>query len=141
MRKKIEKLNLQLQHSVNRVLRLELNRVMDEYLDLTDRIKLSNPSYSSVMSIEPPALEVIQERIPMEGALVEFWLSERYSYVFLLTKEKLSVFPIDLKKSEIVRLVVGARNMIKYRVEDVLDQTLVDLYSALFSRRPPIYGS
>ncbi len=131
LRKKIEKLNKELQRSNNRMMRLQLNDITDEYLDLLDQIKLQNASYSSIVSIEPSSLAEIREKLPADAALIEFWLSDLGSYVFILTHDKLSVHPTGLSRNEILRNVTGARNMIKFRTDDVLDDVLTKLYVAL----------
>jgi len=69
-----------------------------DYDDVLIKIRLENPLYASVQYPEPAEPQTIQKEILKNNeTLLEYFISNENSYVFVLNKETLKVVPLNIK--------------------------------------------
>ena len=72
-----------------------LQRHEDEYLNLVSRIRAEGPDNANFVFPLPIRVAQVRERLlDDKTAILEYFVGEKYSLLFLLTKGKLDVFPL-----------------------------------------------
>ena len=80
-------------------LQKSLKRFEDEYLNLISRIRLEAPDVANAVFPLPISVRQAQEWLLNERtAILEYFLGEKNSLLFLMTKRKLSIFPLPPRK-------------------------------------------
>lgn len=133
LRNKIEKLNKEYFRSQNRELGNELELAKENYNELIRRIKLSNNRYADWVSVNPMPLNEVIKKIGSAEIILEYWLGESGSYVFLLDSENLDFRKLNTGKTEIERNIRGLRNMISVQENQQIQQLSQTLYTQLIS--------
>jgi CHAT domain-containing protein/tetratricopeptide (TPR) repeat protein len=95
-------------------LKKEHGKVESEFEELLIKIRLENSLYASVRYPEPISVKNLQEEILKKGEiLVRYFITSNKSYVFLVSKKKLKVVPLEVKaekiKSYVNRFLMGVR--------------------------------
>jgi len=74
---------------------IELHREEDKYVSLISKVKLEVPKLRNLISLEPCRLEQIQQNLLNKNtALIEYFLGENQSIMFLITKNEFCVFSL-----------------------------------------------
>lgn len=74
---------------------IELHRKEDKYVSLISKMKLEVPKLRDLISLEPCRLEQIQQNLLNKNtALIEYFLGENQSIMFLITKNEFCVFSL-----------------------------------------------
>lgn len=136
LRLKIQQLGKQVQkNELNGKAHLELKSELEEsqvqYQELLQKIKLSNPIYLSLISIEPPALNEIQTSIDQGSALLEYWVGSSSTTVWMITREEIQYKTLDIGRQEWERQVKAVRNSLRFRLDEELDVQLKALHTLL----------
>jgi len=76
-----------------------------EYSKILARMKLYNPEYASLVTVDPLELEDIQELIPSNTTLLEYYLTKDQTYVFVVNRTDFHVVTLDKTKLEMESLV------------------------------------
>lgn len=74
------------------------------YEQLLLEIRRRNPQYATFRYPEPITSQQIQQLLPPEAALVEYFLGKKHAWVFVITRDRLRVYPlaVDQRWSESV---------------------------------------
>lgn len=73
----------------------QLEKIEEKYQNLILTIKKENPGYAGLVYPEPYRIKDIQEQLLTEDlAVVEYFLGEEYSFVFLITRTELEILKI-----------------------------------------------
>lgn len=76
----------------------ELKQKEDEYFELISRIRFSIPEIADIVSPKPRSVESIRDAIvDNETAIVEYFLGENRSFMFLVTKDDLKFYSLPSK--------------------------------------------
>jgi CHAT domain-containing protein/tetratricopeptide (TPR) repeat protein len=76
----------------------KLVRLLDEHQDVLDDLRRLDPEYASVKSIEPVKLRELQGMLDDSTALVEYFLGETASFVFVVRRDSLRVRRLVMPK-------------------------------------------
>jgi len=88
--KKIEELNEQ------------YGKIENEFNDLMTELRLKNPEYALVQYPEPLDVATLQKDVLKEGELLlHYFVTEEKIYVFLISRERFQVVPLDITEKEI----------------------------------------
>jgi CHAT domain-containing protein/predicted negative regulator of RcsB-dependent stress response len=108
----------------------ELERTRKEYNEVILHLKLMNSSYPSLISIEPAPLENIQSALDESTALLEYWVGKKETFLWVVTKNALSLFTVDLNSEQMADIIRKCREDISRRKEKEIVR-LTRLYEAI----------
>ncbi len=100
----------------------ELDRFIEEYQKIEAEIRAASPRYAALVQPNPLPASAIQKLLNADTALVEFWLGEKRSYAWLVTREKCKGFELP-DRAEIEALARRAYQALNARNESP-DETL-----------------
>ena len=87
-------------------LKKEYQKTGNEFEDLLVKIRLENPLYASVQYPEPVSLKEIRKKVlKKDEILVEYFVSEKDIYVFLVSGNRFKVLKLEGKAGEVSRSV------------------------------------
>ena len=74
----------------------KLVRLLEDHQDVLDELRAKDPEYASVKSIEPVTLRELQAMLDDSTAIVEYFLGETASFVFVVRRDSLFARRLDL---------------------------------------------
>jgi CHAT domain-containing protein/tetratricopeptide (TPR) repeat protein len=90
-----------------------LNEKRAEYADLLVQLKLSNPAYAALVSVDPLSLEEIQSEVLGEDVtLVEYFVAEDQTIIFVLTSDSFQAIPIPIARETLTNRVSAFRDLV-----------------------------
>ena len=76
-------------------LRKEVDQLVDQYQSVEAEIRAKSPEYAALTQPRPLSMEDLQGGLPDAGtALIEFWLGERRSYAWVVTRTRCQSFTL-----------------------------------------------
>jgi tetratricopeptide (TPR) repeat protein len=79
-----------------------IESLQKDYEDMLERLKLSNPDYASLKTIEVSSTEEIRGALDDDSLLLEYFVGEEKSYLFIMDKrDSLAVHELSLGESEL----------------------------------------
>lgn len=105
----------------------ELERTQQEHKSASDKIKLNSNVYASIISVNPPALADVQNKLDNQTALIEYWVSDESLIIWVITKHKIEAEVVSVTRKELLRQVSAARRGISLQLEELTQQTLETL--------------
>ncbi len=108
----------------------ELERTRKEYSEVILQLKLMNSSYPSLISVEPPPLEIIQSSLDDSTALLEYWIGKEGTFLWVVAKKTFRFYTIDLSSEQMADIVKKCRQSISSQKEKE-DGSLNGLYEAI----------
>ncbi|MCZ6899455.1 MAG: CHAT domain-containing protein, partial [Bacteroidetes bacterium] len=138
LRLKIQQIGKELQKSdiqgqSRKQLQVELTNTLEEHEHLLQLIKLKNPAYATVMTIEPPSLAQIQSTLDKETVLLEYWMSEKHLVIWIISKNKIEVEVLPIEKAELQKNIQSCRRLISLRADDLAQEALNKVYHQLIT--------
>jgi CHAT domain-containing protein len=91
------------------VLRKQLTEAERAYSAFLARVRKQDKEQVSLMSVEPLTLKEVQEFLDPQTTLVEFFISERNAFVFVVEKDKLQFVTVELPREKLASLVKDLR--------------------------------
>ncbi|MBS3819143.1 CHAT domain-containing protein [bacterium] len=77
----------------------ELSHLEDEYLRLIREMKAESPEMADMILSQPFSLDEIQQKLPdRKTVILEYFLGEKQSYVFLISSQKCRLFALPSRK-------------------------------------------
>ena len=76
----------------------------DEYMNLISKMRVETPEIANLVSPEPCQIEQVQKLLDEKTALIEYFLTEKQSIVFCITKSDYEVFSLP-SRSEIEKSI------------------------------------
>lgn len=110
-----------------------LNEKQSEYEDLLQRIKLTNPAYSEIVSAEPLNLSALQKKIDNKTAILSYWMSDKELISWLITKTSISRKSVKIELNTLSNLIERTRIAIQSNSQKETETGLSKLYSILIS--------
>ena len=84
-----------------------------EYAELLVQLKLSNPEYASLVSVDPFPLEEIQSKVlDEETTLIEYFVTADQTTAFIVTRESFHTVPISITREMLTNRVSAFRDLI-----------------------------
>ena len=74
-----------------------------ELADLRHKIRLRNPEYASFQTVDPIDLATVQEQLPPDALLLEYFVTTATAGVFLISREETQVVPLPVTLSALRR--------------------------------------
>ncbi len=87
----------------------QLENKRQAYADLLIQIKLRNPEMSSLISVEPASLEDIQNILDTNTTLIEYYMMDERTLVFVITHQDFEVVEISVPREEITSAIMDFR--------------------------------
>lgn len=75
----------------------KLRQEEDEYISLMSKMRVESPEVTNLVSAEPCSMEQVQQHLDGKTALIEYFLGESESFVFLVTKNKFGVYSLPYR--------------------------------------------
>jgi len=100
LRAKISKQQSQMNHedvrgAANKIYRTSLLNSRKEYHRLLSDIKLYNPEYASMVSVDPLSKAQIQQLLDEKSVLLEYFITDNTLLIFVVSNEGLNVLPVS----------------------------------------------
>jgi CHAT domain-containing protein/lipopolysaccharide biosynthesis regulator YciM len=114
-------------------LQAELGKTQEEYDRLLQRIKLNNPAYSSMISVNPVPVKDVQKILGSNTIALEYWVSREQVVLWLVTQNGIQVEQIPVKMSDLKKEIALARTAISYHFTEQRDASLKKLYTWLIA--------
>jgi CHAT domain-containing protein len=93
-------------------LRKQLAEAESAYSAFLARVRKQDKEQASLMSVEPLMLKEAQEFLDPQTTLVEYFVSDRNAFVFVVEKERLHVVTVELPREKIASLVKDLRESV-----------------------------
>jgi CHAT domain-containing protein len=84
-----------------RSIRARLSAVRKEYEDLVNQLKLSNPEYSSFLSVSPLTLREAQQQLSPDVTVLSYYTTPAMTLAFVLTKDSFHVEKLSVTENEL----------------------------------------
>ena len=112
-------------------LRNTLAETQSEYEDIIQRIKLYNPAYAEMVSVQPVNLSELQKGLDPGTAVLTYWISSNELILWLITGSEIVSRNVPITDLSLAALVEKARQSIRSNAPDETKASLSMLYSML----------
>jgi len=109
----------------------ELYAVSKEYESFIKDIRLKNSELASLITVDPPSVEHLQETLDPDVTLLEYFTAKEATYAWLMTRESVRMFEIAAGEKKIDQLVNDLLQSMKNR--EHFHKAAQDIHDALFS--------
>lgn len=99
--------------SSRQVISEELTRTQEQYAQLLLEIKLSNPAYQSLISVDPAEMQEIQDSMNPSEVLLEYWTGSANSIIWLIRSNTVEAITIPKSAADIDKFVDNFREAIQ----------------------------
>ncbi len=82
----------------------------NEYKEIITRIQINNPEYSSLVNVTPITLAEIQGLLNQDTTLLDYFVTDDKTFVFIITANSLVVKEIFVSKKELVETIQDFRS-------------------------------
>jgi len=90
--------------------RTKLADATNRYLDAVEKVKRANPSYASLVAVNPTDLVEIRKRLPDKTLLLEYFPTDNELYVFVVTRDAgPAIRTVAIKRTDLAKLVMRYR--------------------------------
>ena len=95
-----------------------VTRLEKELDELRHKIGLRNAEYASFQTVDPLDLVAVQERLPADALLLEYFVTADAASVFLVSRESLNVVPLPVTLSALRRAFASERQTLTHLTPD-----------------------
>jgi CHAT domain-containing protein len=86
--------------------RARLDSAQKQYLDAVAEIKRANPSYASLVAVNPTDLVEVRKRLPEKTLLLEYFPTDSELYIFVVTRDSgPAIRTVAISRDDLVKLV------------------------------------
>ncbi|MGQ0763243.1 MAG: CHAT domain-containing protein [Acidobacteriota bacterium] len=90
--------------------RAKLERAQTNYLGAVESIKRANPSYASLVAVNPTDLVKLRKSLPEKLLLLEYFPTDNELYIFVVTRDaEPAVRTVPIKRADLAQLVIQYR--------------------------------
>ena len=90
--------------------RAKLNQAQTNYLSAVESIKRANPSYASLVAVNPTDLVKVRKSLPEKTLLLEYFPTDNELYIFVVTRDaEPAVRTVPIKRADLAQLVIQYR--------------------------------
>jgi CHAT domain-containing protein len=114
-------------------IRNTLSRAQNEYEELIQKIKLSNPSYAEVVTVPPANLPNLQSRLDPKTAVLSYWISNKGLILWLITHSGVISETVSIDNSYLITLIEKTRMSIQSNSPKETNAGLSELYQLLLA--------
>jgi CHAT domain-containing protein len=83
-----------------------LKELEAEYASLLVELKRQSPAAASLVSVDTASLAEIQDLLDEGTTLVEFFVTDKNTYVFIVTRQRFEVIEIDVSRSQLFETIL-----------------------------------
>ncbi len=113
------------------VIRNSLTKAQEEYDEILQKIKLSNPAYADIIAAKPADLSDFQSRIDPNTAVLDYWVSESDIKIWFITHSTIVCKSVTFNHTALNTLVENARKAIQSNSAVQTPALLNELYKVL----------
>lgn len=92
----------------------DLEKFAAQYKEIQTEIKEKSPRYAELMYPEPIAIKDLQKQLSEDTILLEYWLGEEHSYLWLITPTQIESFELP-KRQDIEELAIKYHQLLRSR--------------------------
>lgn len=112
-------------------LRTQLAAKRAEYADLLIQLKLSNPAYADLISVDPLTLEQIQTKVlPENTTLISYFVADEQTTAFVVSRDSFAAVPIAITRQDLTGRVAAFRSLLTLEAERPADRLADDRFAA-----------
>jgi len=90
--------------------RAKLNAAQANYLSAVENIKRANPSYASLVAVNPTDLVKVRKSLPEKTLLLEYFPTDNELYIFVVTRDaEPAIRTVAIKRQDLAQLVIKYR--------------------------------
>lgn len=90
--------------------RTKLAEAKNKYVEAVEKVKVANPSYASLVAVNPTDLVEIRKRLPDKTLLLEYFPTDNELYIFVVTRDAgPSIRTVAIKRTDLAKLVMQYR--------------------------------
>lgn len=94
-------------------LQVKTNEARKDYAASVEELKRANPSYASLVAVNPTDLAALRRRLPEKTVLLSYFPTETELFVFIVTRDREpSARAIGVKRADLSRLVNEYRGLV-----------------------------
>jgi CHAT domain-containing protein len=98
--------------------RVKLNEAQANYLSAVENIKRANPSYASLVAVNPTDLVRVRNSLPEKTLLLEYFPTDNELYIFVVTRDaEPAIRTVKIKREELAQLVIKYREALDSATE------------------------
>jgi len=112
-------------------LRETLESTQEEYEEIIRRIKLYNPAYAEMVTVQPVNLADLEAEIDEQTAVLTYWISGNQLIMWLIARSGILFKSIPIDEQSVSMLVERARRSIQSNSMDNIRPDMSMLYSLL----------
>lgn len=94
-----------------RKLENDLHHARRDYEDLLVRIKVQNPEYASLASVEPASPEAIQEALDPGVTLISYFLTRAGAYAWIIERDRFEMVSLPVESADLLEVACWAREV------------------------------
>ncbi|MEQ8416251.1 MAG: CHAT domain-containing protein [Imperialibacter sp.] len=141
LRLKIQLLGQQIQRNElsgkdESAIQAELENTQKEYEEVVQRVKLANPAYAGMVSLDPPQLPDVQSKLNKETVLIEYWVGKEQVVAWVIGNGLFRYKLLETNQAQLKNDIKALRNSIKFNLQSEIDNRLASLHSQLIA---PLY--
>ncbi len=105
--------------------RARVDNAQKRYLDAVAEIKRANPSYASLVAVNPTDLVQLRKLLPEKTLLLEYFPTDGELYIFVVTRDQEpTIHTVSIKRADLAQLVKQYREALSSASEQsVLDRS------------------
>jgi tetratricopeptide (TPR) repeat protein/CHAT domain-containing protein len=111
----------------------ELDAVSKEYETFIKDVRLKNSELASLITVDPPSVERLQEALDPDVTLLEYFTAKEATYAWLMTRESVRMFEIAAGEKKVDQLVNHLLLQRKQDGEHFFYEAAKDIHDTLFS--------
>jgi CHAT domain-containing protein/Tfp pilus assembly protein PilF len=112
-------------------IRNTLMQAQTEYEELIQKIKLRNPAYAEMVTIQPVTLSELQAHLDNKTAVLTYWMSSNELILWLITRSDLRLRRVSVTTGRLTGMVEKARRSIQSSSVKEYTNDLSELYKSL----------
>ncbi len=90
--------------------RAKLEQAQANYLSAVENIKRANPSYASLVAVNPTDLVKIRKGLPDKAVLLEYFPTDDELYIFVVTRDaEPAIRTVPIKREDLAQLIIKYR--------------------------------
>lgn len=98
--------------------RAKLAEAQNKYLDAVEKVKRANPSYASMVAVNPTDLVEVRKRLPDKTLLLEYFPTDNELYIFVVTRDAgPAIRTVAIKRADLAKLVMQYREALSGATE------------------------
>jgi len=109
----------------------ELRSAESDYAEFLGALRVDEPRYAAIRSLDVPSAGAIAERLPEKGALVEYLVAPGSLVVFVVTKKHVRALTVPVTAAELYDKVELLRDLLSRAEGDAWSKPAARLHSVL----------